>query len=155
MSSPTHRIEFVRVTLRAACAADPLRFFAAMASPERCRILAGIWQQVERTLGTPVPEFDRAQTFATTAVLRDRPVVLLTLPAPRSDDEAYFAALVLTGLPARDASADAVDFRCFSLERSATDAGRLCEWTDAGWIRLDAGIATSLDVFQAAIEVRL
>jgi hypothetical protein len=151
-----HLVAFAQTALRAACAADPMRFFAAMASPERCRLLSGLWQQVERSVGTPLAGNEAADTRVTTTVLRDRPAIVVALPTPHAAGEAIFAGLVLTGLPSRGAAPGPVAFRYFTLDAAADDdATELCEWTDAGRRQVDEGPAPTIAAFLLALEARL
>lgn len=142
--------------MRRAFAADPLRLFAAIASPERCRVVAGLWRQVENDSGSPIAGFDPGATVVATTVLRDRPAIVVTLPPPVAPGEAYFIGMVLTGLPRRGEPPDAVDLRYFTLER-AGDAGAttLCEWDDKGRLAAGEGPAPQAEGFLAAIAARL
>jgi hypothetical protein len=127
-----------------------------MASPERCRMLDGLWQQASSDAGsTAVLEFATCP-LATTTTLSDCPVVVVTMPPPRAAGEAHFVGLVLTGLPARGEPAHNVTVRCFTIEQGAgAQHATLCEWLDDERVELEATTTATAAGFLAAIERRL
>ena len=138
--------------LRDVCATDPLRFFASMASPERCRLLQGLWQQSSFNGGTALATCP----VATTTTLRDCPVVVVAMPLSSAAGEAQFVGLVLTGLPACGQTADDLAVRCFTVERGSDGHhATLCEVRGDERVVLEVTPSATAPGFLAAMERRL
>jgi hypothetical protein len=151
-----HHYAFAHLVLREACAADPLRFFATMASPERCRFMAALWEGAARHVGRPVEGFDPNEASVTTCRIGERATVVVAMPAPRAVAEAHFVALVLEPLPRDFDAAHLPAFRCFTLEHGRDiDSGAartvLCEWADDAHRNFGDGPAPRVEGFIAAI----
>ena len=154
-----HHYQFAHVVLRELCEEDTLRFFATMASPERCRLLAGVWAETERRIGRPVDGFDPAPTSVTTCRIGAHATVIVSMPAPVAVGEAHFVGVVLAELtPGADPGA-AVGYRYFTLELGDRGDGSartvLCEWKGARHLNFGDGPAPEVDAFVAALAARL
>jgi hypothetical protein len=156
-----HHYAFAHFVLRQVCAEDPLRFFATMASPDRCRFVDALWAETARRIGRPIDGIDTAQTaITTTAVREDCPTLVVTMPPARAAAEAHLVALVLVGLPKQDDPPDHVAVRCFTLECGTSfDGGTrtvLCAWdAENRHLNYGDGPEPTVAAFLAAIRGKL
>lgn len=114
-SARAQPIAFVHEVLRDAALTDPMQFMLAMTLPDAEQKLRNIWQKIGADTPTPVAAEGLALAVDAGAPLS---VVLVTLPQPAADGEAYFVAVAL----AVSSSPPAAAF--FTLEHPAL----LCEW---------------------------
>lgn len=139
---------------RTARARYPFRYLAAMASPERCRLLHGVWQQVASDASSSTEDFAPCP-LATTTTLRGCPVVVVMMSPPRAAGEAHLVCLV-PRLPAPEEPAHELAVHCFTVERGLTAPhATLCELRQHERVVLDATATATAAGFLAVMERRL
>jgi hypothetical protein len=140
-----HHYLFAHRFVRAACAADPLRFFAIMASNEQAQFINHIWRLVCKQLdGREADDFKMSDIRVSPTRLRNYPAVIITMPEPRALAEAYFVVIVLFfEIDADNSKLEEPPFRYFTLEcgmnLDGTDRTVLCEWNKEGHVNFGDG----------------
>lgn len=155
--SPHHYV-FAHVALRQACFANPVRFFALMASPYRQEFLDGLWQQI-----CAVCDQDGKAQFSLKDVsiqmgrIGEYPAIVVQMPTPRHVPEAYMVCIVLK-VPIEDLESEIPDaqVRYFTLEKGVNISGGdrtvLCAWEGEKHINFGDGPEATVTAFLDAIQ---
>ncbi len=151
-----HHYVFAHYTVREACAHDPLYFFSILASPDQEKFVAWLWKTTEKRVGRPIADVDPSELTICTCRVGESPAVILTMPSPVANAEAYLLAVLLTkprkvSEPEREAA-----FRYFTLELGANLDGTtrtvLCEWDEDGHKNFGDGPPPTVEEFASALE---
>jgi hypothetical protein len=154
-----HHYVFAHYAVREICLEDPLRFFHLIASPERDEFLAWLWTTVEERVERPIADIDLHQLSVITTRLKNRPAILIQMPAAVATTEAHFIGMVLGESPGGAPVEAAVSLRYFTLEQGDSFDGAsttmLCEWAQGTHRNYGEGPPPVVDAFAKAIEARL
>lgn len=131
-------------------------FFTLMASEDRSRFTAWLWEQASSTVGEAPSDAYFSGTGVAVGRMGKWSAVLLALPPPGSVAEAFFALAVDVS---HGVAPDAPTSRYFTLElgRHADDRPRtvLCEWTKEAHHSYGDGPPPEKNAFMQAVESRL
>ncbi len=157
--SPHHYV-FAHVALRQACFANPVRFFALMASPYRQEFLDSLWQQI----CTVCDQHGKAQFLPKDVNIQmgrigEYPAIVVQMPTPCHVPEAHMVCIVLKvpidELKSKSEIPDA-QVRYFTLEKGVDISGRdrtvLCAWDGEKHINFGDGPEATVMAFLDAIK---
>jgi len=153
-----HHYALGHIALRQICRANPLGFFGAMASDDRDRFCAEVWESVCKHCDeTGKPTFGIGDVKITTLRAADFPTILIRMPPPANIAEAHLVAIVLK--LDRDATEppENVETGYFTLEKGMDEDGSeqtvLCAWSmDDTHVNYGQGPPADEKEFIAAVE---
>jgi hypothetical protein len=157
---PLHHYEFAHHALRCVCLADPLQFFAVMASPHKQRFVDALWEMVRKECDkSGKPSFSSRDIRVETARIGEYPAVLVCMPPPRNMAEAHMICVVLK-VPQRESGSGEArppSVQYYTLEKGI-DLGTmgertvLCAWNDVGHMNFGDGPKATPEAFFDAVE---
>ena len=149
-----HHYVFGHVVIRDVCSADPLKFFALMASDDRPQFLEWMWKQAEVHAKGAAKGCSLGDVKVTTCRIKDLPTVVVSLPTTAAMAEAHMVAAVLLDTPSEEAPNPKV--RYFTLEDGMTLDGSprtvFCEWTEGIHANYGDGPDATVAAFVQAID---
>jgi hypothetical protein len=159
MQSAPHHYALAHVVFRGMCEADPLRFFAMMASEKRDELLRSVWDHFCKTIKQP-PEFDISDVKIETGAIDKFPLLILEMPPPREVTQAHFIGIILQLDPQQPLAEQIPPFRYFTLEKTVSfdeqPAGTvMCEWRENSHSNYGTGPEPTRDAFVKKITEML
>ncbi|MES2946501.1 MAG: hypothetical protein V4772_26835 [Pseudomonadota bacterium] len=154
-----HHYVFAHYTVREACAHDPLRFFAIVASPDQELFIAWLWKTTEKRVGKPLIDVDPSELKVITCRVKESPAIILQMPSPVASAEAHLVAVLLTDLQKPIDTETKAAFRYFTLEHGVTLDGStrtvLCEWDESGHRNFGDGPLPTVEAFATVLEGKI
>ena len=93
---PQHHYDFGHTILREACSYNPMAFFQVLASPGKEEFLENLWRATcERCDENGPASFSYKDVAIDSLLLEEYPTILVTMPPPRVECEAFYIAVVL------------------------------------------------------------
>ncbi|MCE9546380.1 MAG: hypothetical protein K8T25_12780 [Planctomycetia bacterium] len=157
---------FVHHALRQLAFGDPVGCFTVLSSDRADEAIADICRRVQESCATPEPNPRRLMPrdiHAHTTGIGQFPCIVVEMPEPTSETEAYFVAIVLLttidevldGTISRD-----THMRYITLEKGMVDDGSscnlVCEWFKEGMHAiLGGGVQPNMEQFTQAVHQQL